>query len=105
MLFIFISLGVISVSSPLYILDAPTDLDIQGSNIIVSVPMENLIEDNVSINKREIIEESGDTNDANKEMFDTAESNNNNLVYRPLFTYRKIQHSRRRITMFNSFAG
>lgn len=26
-------------------------------------------------------------------------------VYRPLFVYRKIEHSRRRINMYNAFAG
>ena len=49
--------------------------------------------------KREIQNE----NDG-KEMISTAESNNN-YVYRPLFTYRRIEHSKRRITMYNSFLG
>lgn len=35
---------------------------------------------------------------------DTAQSRNN-YVYRPLFVYRKIEHSKRRITMYNSFVG
>lgn len=28
-----------------------------------------------------------------------------NYVYRPLFVYRRIEHSKRRITMYNAFAG
>lgn len=38
------------------------------------------------------------------EDIDTAASNNN-YEYRPLYVYRKIEHSKRRITMYNSFAG
>lgn len=38
-----------------------------------------------------------------KELLSTAESNG--YVYRPLFLYRRIEHSKRRITMYNSFAG
>lgn len=38
------------------------------------------------------------------ELISTAESNNN-YVYRPLYVYRRIEHSKRRITMYNSFAG
>lgn len=37
------------------------------------------------------------------ELISTAESNN--YVYRPLYVYRRIEHSKRRITMYNSFAG
>lgn len=37
----------------------------------------------------------------NSEMIETAES----VVYRPLFVYRKIVHSKRRINMYNAFAG
>lgn len=58
------------------------------------------------VTKRDINEEDdniSDLNDNDKEIFEAAESSN--LVYRPLFVYRKIQHSKRRITMFNSFAG
>lgn len=32
----------------------------------------------------------------------TAESE---YVYQPLYVYRRIEHSKRRITMYNSFAG
>ncbi|PZC77884.1 hypothetical protein B5X24_HaOG202765 [Helicoverpa armigera] len=54
--------------------------------------------------KRNVIEDDIDNgNDENKELIEEAASSN--LVYRPLFVYRKIQHSKRRITMFNSFAG
>lgn len=38
----------------------------------------------------------------NAESMFPAESN---YVYRPLFVYRRIEHSKRRITMYNSFAG
>lgn len=42
-------------------------------------------------------------NDNNEnEIIATADSN---YVYRPLFTYRRIEHSKRRITMYNSFLG
>lgn len=37
------------------------------------------------------------------EEIKTAESRN--YVYRPLYVYRKVEHSKRRITMYNSFAG
>lgn len=46
-----------------------------------------------SVNKDKIV---GD-------FISTAESNN--YVYRPLYVYRRIEHSKRRITMYNSFAG
>ncbi|CAG5049132.1 unnamed protein product [Parnassius apollo] len=36
------------------------------------------------------------------EVLETAGSSN--YVYRPLFVYRKIEHSKRRITMYNAFA-
>lgn len=39
-----------------------------------------------------------------KEVLETADSENE-YVYRPLFSYRKIEHSRRRFNMYNSFAG
>ncbi|KAJ2948472.1 hypothetical protein O0L34_g7720 [Tuta absoluta] len=45
--------------------------------------------------KRENLEEEG-------EMFEAAESN---YEYRPLFVYRRIEHSRKRMNMFNAFAG
>lgn len=38
-----------------------------------------------------------------EEVIVTAESNN--LVYQPLYVYRRIEHSKRRINMFNAFAG
>lgn len=40
---------------------------------------------------------------ADSEILETAESNN--YVYKPLYVYRKIEHSRRRINMYNAFAG
>lgn len=43
------------------------------------------------------------SNDIPSEYMQTAASNN--YVYRPLFVYRKIEHSKRRITMYNAFAG
>lgn len=38
------------------------------------------------------------------EMFIAAESDNE-YVYKPLFTYRRIEHTKRRINMYNAFAG
>lgn len=40
---------------------------------------------------------------ADSEIVETAESEN--YVYRPLYVYRKIEHSKKRINMFNAFAG
>lgn len=37
------------------------------------------------------------------EVLEIAESNN--YVYRPLYVYRKIEHSRKRFNMYNAFAG
>lgn len=42
-----------------------------------------------------------DSKDA--DVFETAESRD--FVYRPLYVYKRIHHSKRRITMFNAFAG
>lgn len=63
-----------------------------------------------SEDKRKNMEESQDEIDKDKEkpieannteMIETAES----VVYRPLFVYRRIEHHKRRINMFNAFAG
>lgn len=40
---------------------------------------------------------------ADSEIVETAESDN--YGYRPLYVYRKIEHSKRRINMYNAFAG
>lgn len=40
---------------------------------------------------------------ADSEIVETAESGN--YVYRPLYVYRKIEHSKKRINMYNAFAG
>lgn len=40
---------------------------------------------------------------ADSEIVETAESEN--YVYRPLYVYRKIEHSKKRINMYNAFAG
>lgn len=37
------------------------------------------------------------------EIVETAESDN--YVYRPLYVYRKIEHRKKRINMYNAFAG
>lgn len=37
------------------------------------------------------------------EIMETAGSNN--YVYRPLYVYRKIEHRKKRINMYNAFAG
>lgn len=51
--------------------------------------------------------EKSDENLLNKvpdsEIVETAESDN--YVYRPLYVYKKIEHSKRRINMYNAFAG
>lgn len=40
------------------------------------------------------------------DVLDMAESvNEYSYVYRPLFSYRKIEHQKRRFNMYNSFAG
>lgn len=59
--------------------------------------------DNKSLEKseRDINGETVNIETNSAESMDTAAD----MVYRPLFVYRRIQHSKRRITMYNSFAG
>lgn len=52
------------------------------------------------IDNREVA--SGELDDGYQDI-ETAESRN--YVYRPLYVYRRLEHSKRRITMYNSFAG
>ena len=63
----------------------------------------DMIQQETKSKRNAVVDDINDVNDGNKELIETAESSN--LVYRPLFVYRKIQHSKRRITMYNSFAG
>lgn len=66
--------------------------------------LEDTAKETNNVNKRDVIKDKiNDSSVANNEMIEAGESSN--LVYRPLFVYRRIQHSKRRITMFNSFAG
>lgn len=104
--FLVCVLALYRVVTPMSILEQMPDLALQNSKLIkhANYPEEiqdvnNLIEKE-NINKRETIE---NPLNGNNEFLVTAESNN--LVYRPLFVYRRVQHTKRRITMFNSFAG
>lgn len=97
-------ISMLNLVSSLYI--NSNDLSIQsyfdGTNMLENNATD-MEEDSEHIHKREAFDDSFNGNTDNKEAFQTSESNN--LVYRPLFVYRRIQHSKRRITMYNSFAG
>lgn len=66
----------------------------QHVNITKGENIDDAIEETQNENKRAI-----DRN--NTESIETAES----VVYRPLFVYRRIEHHKRRINMYNAFAG
>lgn len=55
-------------------------------------------ENGTQIDKREVPSDIDDYED-----METVESRN--YVYKPLYVYRRVEHSKRRITMYNSFAG
>lgn len=80
-----------------YIL-AAYSLPIENENHSV-IDIENQILNPVEESRVDNVKIIGDA-----ELISTAESNNK-YVYRPLFVYRRIEHSKRRITMYNSFAG
>lgn len=104
-----LTMGVVNLVCTLNVVRNQKDNTLDFANVTMlednddsaKTPDKTVIE---SKSKRDVIADNiDDVNAGNKELIETAESSN--LVYRPLFVYRKIQHSKRRITMFNSFAG
>lgn len=101
MLIIVVTLvvGVVNLVSSLSIVQKDNEVGITN----ITMLEENAkIPDNM-VKERESKRDQNDENEENKELVEAAESNN--LEYRPLFVYRRIQHTKRRITMYNSFAG
>lgn len=108
MLFILATLAfaVLDIVSSLSVLQKDTGLVFPNIAMIEdnAKTSEDTAKETNNVNRRDVIKDKiNDSSVANNEMIEAAESSN--LVYRPLFVYRRIQHSKRRITMFNSFAG
>lgn len=78
---------------------------VTSNNIPIMKDIQKAEQDVIDIDKNK----TSDTINASKkeihipELMDTAASEYN--VFRPLYVYRRIEHSKRRITMYNSFAG
>lgn len=90
------------------ILNVISTLNVPSTSNTKQLDVTNTTEETVSesdpINKRNAINDVVKSmQNENKEEMAVAEDSN--LVYRPLFVYRRIHHSKKRITMFNSFAG
>lgn len=81
-----------SLNIPLKSLQSLDDLPDDGKKY------DQMKENGTQIDKREVPSDIDDYED-----METVESRN--YVYKPLYVYRRVEHSKRRITMYNSFAG